>query len=211
MSRSLGASPTRVVMGGSRGGELALLLAATFPDEIRAVVAGVPSGFVWANVEDPLRAAWTLDGAPLPFVPSSGAFADVTTDDAGDQHWATRSMFLADIAAAAPAALEDATIHVERFSGPILFLAGEDDQLWPSCPMTDVAVERHAHDDDEVHCFPGAGHASFGVPGWSSVGSDEAFLGDLGAWLVLGGDAQANGRAIRDGDTALRGFLERAL
>ncbi|MEW6212266.1 MAG: acyl-CoA thioesterase/BAAT N-terminal domain-containing protein, partial [Acidobacteriota bacterium] len=37
------------VMGGSKGGELALLLAATFP-ELKAVVAYVPSGLVWQGI-----------------------------------------------------------------------------------------------------------------------------------------------------------------
>lgn len=55
------------VWGASRGGELALLLGATFP-EINAVAAWVPSGVVfWAlGIAEPgdtrPRAAWTFRG-----------------------------------------------------------------------------------------------------------------------------------------------------
>ena len=203
--------PTRIaVMGGSRGGELALLVGATFSTNVRAVIALVPSGYVWPSVGEDDRAAWTLAGAPVPFVPSTGALAEVTVDDDGP-HYRSRTAFLADIAAADAQALEAATIRAEDIAGPVLFLAGADDQLWPSCPMADVAVARRARADDEVRCFAGAGHAGVGIPGWSSVGSNETFLADFDAWLVLGGDAQANGRAIRDGDTAMRGFLARVL
>ena len=60
------------VWGPSRGGELALLLGATFPD-INAVSAWVPSGVVfWAlglpeSGDTRPRAAWTFRGKPLPF------------------------------------------------------------------------------------------------------------------------------------------------
>src|SRR5206468_2415586 len=61
------------VAGSSRGGELALLLGATFPF-IRAVVAWAPSALVYGSVrrrgrgEDP---AWTHHGRPVPwFQPS---------------------------------------------------------------------------------------------------------------------------------------------
>ena len=75
------------VMGGSRGGELALLLGAHFP-VVKAVVAQAPSGLVWGSVLSGAVSAWTLDGEPVPFVPSSGAFAEVVVDDDGE-HWST--------------------------------------------------------------------------------------------------------------------------
>ncbi len=63
--------PERIAfMGGSRGGELSLLLGATFP-QIRAVVALVPSGYVWGGIDRSGvegKPAWTYRGKPLPFV-----------------------------------------------------------------------------------------------------------------------------------------------
>ena len=51
LQRQEGVSPQSLaVMGPSRGGELALLLGATFP-EIRAVVAHLPSGTLWMGIQ----------------------------------------------------------------------------------------------------------------------------------------------------------------
>jgi acetyl esterase/lipase len=66
------------VWGESRGGELALLLGATFA-EINAVIAWVPSGVVfWAlGLAEPgdtrPRAAWTFHGKPLPYLQENNA------------------------------------------------------------------------------------------------------------------------------------------
>ena len=61
------------VKGNSRGGELSLLLGATFK-AVRAVVAVVPSGYVWGAVRADRSdgAAWTWQGTALPQVPSAG-------------------------------------------------------------------------------------------------------------------------------------------
>jgi len=61
-----GVDPHHVlVQGASRGGEAALLLGATYPDQINGVVAGVPSSRVnhTPNASTP---AWTLAGRPVP-------------------------------------------------------------------------------------------------------------------------------------------------
>jgi Acyl-CoA thioester hydrolase/BAAT N-terminal region/BAAT / Acyl-CoA thioester hydrolase C terminal len=69
------------VWGTSRGGELALLLGATFP-EINAVAAWAPSGVVfWAlGLAEPgdtrPRAAWTFRGKPLPFLQENNTSGD---------------------------------------------------------------------------------------------------------------------------------------
>ncbi len=49
--------------GGSRGGELALLLSARYPDA-QVVIADVPSGYVWGGLGS--GAAWTREGSPVP-------------------------------------------------------------------------------------------------------------------------------------------------
>ena len=95
----------------------------------------------------------------------------------------------------------------------MLFLSGDDDQLWPSCDLAAVAIERRAAagvgDGDVVVCTPDAGHASVGTPGWSTIDSFEYFLPDANAYLVLGGTPQGNARGLRDSDTATRAFLDR--
>jgi pimeloyl-ACP methyl ester carboxylesterase len=62
------------VVGGSRGGELALLLGATFPD-VEAVVGVAPGGVVTFGLgRNPFcfcffRSSWSLAGRPVAFVP----------------------------------------------------------------------------------------------------------------------------------------------
>jgi fermentation-respiration switch protein FrsA (DUF1100 family) len=60
--------PSRLgVFGGSKGGELALLLAARFP-EFKAIVARSPSHVVWEGIGRK-SSSWSYDNAPIPFVP----------------------------------------------------------------------------------------------------------------------------------------------
>lgn len=62
------------MIGASKGGELALLLAATFPDLVGPVVAYTPSSVVRQGIDlaaqrPPLLSSWSLGGRPLPFAP----------------------------------------------------------------------------------------------------------------------------------------------
>jgi acetyl esterase/lipase len=201
------------VMGGSRGGELALLLGQYLPD-VRAVVANVPSGYVWGGFGE--ASSWTWRDAPLPFVPAGGGRPVLELDDEGRKHVRHRRTFEEDIARAAPEVLDAATIRAEGVQGPVLLVAGDDDQLWPSCPLAEVAMDRlvasghAARYGDELHCFPDAGHA-ISLPGWSTLGSVESWNDFANEFTVLGGTPAGNARAGRLADTALRGFLERAL
>lgn len=205
------------VTGGSRGGELALLLAAHYPDVVRATIATVPSGVVWGGLTVEPTAAWTKDGAPLPFVPSSpDAQADVVVDADGAAHVSLTPVFHQDLDDAPADALAAATIPVEQAGGPILLVAGADDALWPSCRLAQIAMDRlvaAGHTDahgDALLCLDGAGHA-IGVPGWSTVGPYEHWRDDMDAYLMLGGTPAGTGRAQRIADDALRAFLARAL
>jgi dienelactone hydrolase len=64
--------PKRIfVMGGSRGGEAALLIGATYPRLVHGVIALVPSNVVNSS-PDGRSPAWTLHGEPVPFTPRTG-------------------------------------------------------------------------------------------------------------------------------------------
>jgi len=204
-----------VVMGGSRGGELALILAATFPDVVIGAVGQVPSGYVWGSVLQGGGAGWTHEGVPLPYIPSSDAQPPYTRGADGQYGYAFGPVFVADVEEASQEERDLATIHVEDASGPILLLAGDDDQLWPGCVLSDVAWQRlvdsghaSAHDDRAL-CFEGAGHASVGVPGWSQEG--RTITNAFGYPMLLGGTVEKNGIAIRESDTATRAFMARVL
>jgi dienelactone hydrolase len=206
--------PTRIgVMGGSRGGELALLLGATYSD-FKAVVANVPSGLVWGAAETANKGAWTLNGAEVPYMPSSGAGPELRTID-GKMAYVSAPMFLADIAAASPQALDAATIRVENTQGPVLMIGGSDDLLWQSCTLAQIAVDRlnqtghsqtHA---DGFECYQGAGHEIF-QPNTPTTGSTLVSFGLLYPF-ALGGNPADSAHANRQSDERIRTFLQSAL
>jgi acetyl esterase/lipase len=211
--------PSRIgVMGGSRGGELALLLGATYPD-IKAVVALEPSGYLWPGAGTgfgPDRAAWTLGGQDLPFVPSSTVPPTVTTDPAGNTVYAEAPSFLASIRTASASVLARAAIHVEATHGAVLMLAGADDQLWAACTLSQVAVDRlvssghSAAHPDQFRCYSDVGHWIV-EPGLPTTASTEYYLPALGAWIALGGTPPGIAKAARDSDGRIRTFLAQAL
>jgi dienelactone hydrolase len=153
------------VHGGSRGGELALLVASLDAD-IRAVVAVVPSGVVSGAFgprefgDSGPSGAWTLAGKPL---------ADMWQNNRSDNSWfapvqspikgtprVLNAMRDLD-------AIERATIPVERIKGPVLMVSGRDDQVWPSFELAEIArrrLEEHNHPWPYEHIsYPDAGHA----------------------------------------------------
>ena len=66
MSRQPQVDPQRIVTFGiSRGGELSLILASTFPNLVHGAVGYVPSAFVGSGIPDQTLPAWTYRGKPL--------------------------------------------------------------------------------------------------------------------------------------------------
>lgn len=142
------------VLGTSRGGELALLLGATYPSAFRVVVANVPSNVVWPGLSNDTEVpAWTLKGVPVPAVASH--FTSVDLELSGRDRFLKR---LKDWAAVARA-----EIPVERIGGPLLLFSGKDDQLWPSDIFAARVVERlearHFAHPVEHYSYEHAGHA----------------------------------------------------
>jgi dienelactone hydrolase len=156
------------VSGQSRGGELALLLGATFPDRVSAVVAYVPGAVVHGamSAADPAQGgrdgpAWTLEGRPIPHVWQNNRMASWAPYDeaaAPRRHAHGVETALADTAAVAAA-----RIPVERIRGPVLSISGTDDGSWPStryAEMVEQALTEANHPWPHAHlAFEGAGHA----------------------------------------------------
>jgi pimeloyl-ACP methyl ester carboxylesterase len=152
------------VWGESRGGELALLLSATF-SEINAVIAWVPSGVVfWAlGLAEPgdtrPRAAWTFRGKPLPYLQENNTSMGTLPAETG-RPVAFAPYYLGQLRDSS--AVERATIPVEKTRGPILLVSGTDDHMWPSTALADITMrrlERHRHSCPFRHVkYEGAGH-----------------------------------------------------
>jgi dienelactone hydrolase len=152
------------VIGLSRGGELALLLGATFP-AIKAVVAGSPSGLVQAGIDgnNYSRSAWTHHDRPLQqvvvkFTPLLSL--KLVWQSIRAHSFPMRDMFLTTLKDRKH--LEEAAIPVENTQGPILLISGDYDQMWPSTLFSTLVMQRlaehhHPYRDQHLH-YPGAGH-----------------------------------------------------
>ncbi len=204
------------VVGNSKGGELALLLGATYPEDVRAIVGYAPSGVVWQGITFDREfyhggpsSPWALRGEPVPFARFANPLPAEMVRMIGfyfGRHPIVGRVFY-ERALENEAAIAAAEIAVEKIHGPLLLISGTDDQMWPSIPLSDMAIERlMAHD----HPFPyehlryeGAGHMitlpnSEPPPSWASR-------------YEVGGTREANEFANADSWTKVLGFLEKYL
>lgn len=183
------------VVGSSRGGELALLLGSKFP-EIRAVVSYVGSGVVLGAVTRPPRTeqlpAWTWRGKPVEPLSLGQMKPEFLAPD-GNLRWSLERLIDA-------AAVEKASIAVEKINGPVLLISGEGDGLWPSTPFSEVAMKRlrrsnfpHPYDHLVYH---GAGHRI--SPPFHPTTMNESFHPITKRLHSLGGSARHNAHACAD-------------
>ena len=135
------------VVGNSKGGELALLLGATYPEDIKVVVGYAPSGIVWQGIPFDReayyggpRSSWSLRGEPVPFA----RFARVDIPEMvrmvgfylGRRPIVGRIFYervLDD-----KTAISVASIAVEKINGAVLVVSGTDDQMWPSTYFSEM-------------------------------------------------------------------------
>ncbi len=118
-----------VLMGLSRGAELALLTASLRPD-VAGVAAFSPGRHVWGTVGRPRdyqwdRSAWSLGGEPLPW-----------RNWAPDLRRPSRDWFLN-----APER-SGTEIEVEAINGPLLLVSSRADLVWPAATYADEIVAR---------------------------------------------------------------------
>ena len=141
-----------VVIGTSRGAEVALLLGSLHP-EIDAVVGVSPSDLVWAGLSGarPQRSSYTRGGEPLPFVPYDDAWVATTEPpEFHDQYLSALEKYADRVPAA--------RIPVERIEGEVVLTAGGDDRLWPATDFADEVAARRGSLATTVLTHPTAGH-----------------------------------------------------
>ncbi len=122
------------IIGGSKGAELALLLASHYSD-INCVVALVPSHCTFpALTLSASTSSWTYKGEEVPYVPMP--WAAVPSAIKHD----LRSAF--EIMLEDKEAVEKALIQVENINGSVLLLSAKKDEMWPSTEMSNMIMER---------------------------------------------------------------------
>ena len=156
------------VSGQSRGGELSLLLGATYPELVSAVIAYVPGAMVHGaqGAGDPARGGWqgvtwTMGGVPLEHLWNNNKAVHWHPwggDAPPTRHHSVFFEGLKDRELAARA-----RIPVEKIDGPVLLVSGRDDKAWPSSLYSKMVVStlrRHNHPHPVRHLdFDDAGHA----------------------------------------------------
>jgi dienelactone hydrolase len=193
------------IVGGSKGAELALLLATRFR-QLKAVVARAPSCVVWEGIGGKSRSSsWSYGGKPLAFVPLQPAPQASGRDKRGSP---TRLVELYRRSLRDAEQARKAAIPVEKIQGGILLLSGRDDQLWPSTEMAEGVLQRlkdHGFRHPAKHlCYDGAGHGipSVCIPAVATVSG--------GRW-EMGGSPEANAKAQADSRPRVLRFLKQNL
>lgn len=122
------------LIGGSKGAELALVLASHYPD-ISCVVSIVGSNAAFpALTFGASTSSWTYQGNEVPYVPAT---------------WSTvPSLLKGNLRKSFEIMMEDTTavrkalIEVEKIQGPIFCLSATRDEMWPSKEMSDAMMSR---------------------------------------------------------------------
>ncbi len=157
------------LIGGSKGGEAALLAASRNKD-FRAVVALTPAAHMWEG--HTLRffqpdykpvSSWSLGGQPMPFITFKVTAQDKEKEMKGELP--SFVFFFRDgLAKEDPAVIERAAIPVEKINGPILLVSGTDDQIWPAgdfCEIIKARLKKAGFPYEVKHLSnEGAGHTS---------------------------------------------------
>lgn len=197
------------ILGGSKGGELVLILGTMFPESMQAIVAIVPSSAVYpgcADTDHPLP-AWLHQGIPLePIAYMTPVELDLGLD-AEHPIWLSPYFFKG--MEQNPEAFRDAAIPVEKIACPLLLVSGGDDQMWPS-EFYAEQVKMRCDEQGTVRCvhlnYPNAGH-QIGLP-FLPAPSTVSWHPVTKRWYFMGGSAKENELAKRDSWSKIIRFLE---
>jgi dienelactone hydrolase len=203
-------------VGWSRGGELALLLGATF-QAIKAVVGYVASGVMTVGgVRGPvdlleMQPAWSFRGRPLPFLPCKKPVGvEIPGRGSANGPLSLSPFYLKGLEDRE--AVERATIAVEQIMGPVLLISGKDDRLWPSPALSEIAISRlaqHNHPYAYEHLsYDAAGH-NIGLPYRPATVIE--YRHPYSGLLDFGGTPRDNAFAASDSWPRVLRFLQEAL
>ncbi len=187
------------IIGYSKGAEAGLLVATRYPG-ISAVVLGMPSSVVWDGMSGvnyifgSFSSSWSEKGRSVPHLAYKG-FPDNT---------GLLPVFVNGLKELSKN--QPAIIPVEKFNGKLMLVCGQDDTVWPSCPMTDQIVGRakEKNGPDIVALkYDDAGHGVMGAPFVDP--KRRAY------WSKLGGTQTGNAEARADSWPKITTFLKAEL
>lgn len=179
------------VLGTSKGGELALLLGANYPQHVSAVVSYVSGALVGPGLDETnsgTSSSWSFEGAAIPYARCrpTAAFLEQYRVRGPIRLRLMNEPCLND-----PVATAGAFIPVRQIEGNVLLITGGDDQTGPVTQGASlmVAARRGLRRYRTLHLdYPRAGHAIYKayIPTTLSLRAGH---------LVLGGTPAANAAA----------------
>lgn len=200
-----------VLMGASRNAELALVIAATFPDLVSGVIAYSPSSVSWSNTvlpynSDEIKPSWTYKGNDIPYVPMEKITGNETDKIEMVEYW--------NKGLANDEFVNHATIRTEKINGPILLFSGVDDKVWPSSVMADSIEENLKENNFKFSIqnikYENAGHLISGKP--DEISSDRTAIMNIKGKdyeYEFGGTDEGDFKAKKDAKIKLMEYLTR--
>ena len=194
--------------GPSKGGELVLLLASTFPEEIRSAIAIVPSCVTFGGIPNEQVSCWTLGEKSFPIAPSP------SKEDVYKQLESRNTVDLAQIfieKMSNKETFEIAFIHVENIQCPILLVSGSEDKMWPSSIYSDLIMKRLDRFNSPIFrqhlCYEKAGHMITNP--YDPVMTEPFKHPFTGLFYEIGGNPKAQTEACKDSWEKILQFLSR--
>jgi dienelactone hydrolase len=187
-------------LGIEKGAELVLAGVSFLPDiPVRCVVTIAPTCVAWqgaAPTKTPIS-SWTVGGQPVPFAPVKLGGGQKLLRSLTKKEGGAVSQLAAHTEAFTAEALRRAALPIERYPGPILLLAGFDDQQWPSGEMAELIYRarraEHCNEGDQKLTFPKVGRL-IRFPHLPAASSTR-YLDPNGGGYILGGAPDANQHA----------------
>lgn len=204
------------LIGYSRGGELALLLGSTF-DCYQSIIAGVPSAYRTPGMKNGVFApvtSWTYNQQELPYIKLKYRFSTMISLL---RNWILKKpvsyVSVWDHTLKNGKDIDKARIAVENIHAPVMFICGEDDQLWPSGRFVKIIEEklqgsRNSYANRYLY-YKDAGHF-LSFP-YSIVNLPaNIFINEGRMVMNFGGTKLANAKAAEDSWNQILEFLERS-
>lgn len=148
------------VIGGSKGGELALLLG-TIEKEIDNIVAYVPSSHVFQGLDfKNSGSSWTYKGKELSYISFENSKKIIAISMLWQLFVKKKVAFRKYYESALKNSKngEEARIKIENFKGNLLMFSGTDDQMWDSGAMSNSIEKVRYGLVTENYVFEDAGH-----------------------------------------------------
>ncbi len=188
-----------MLLGTSKGGELALLLASRYPFIIR-VAAFSPHAYCFQGLNFKNVSSWTYQGEAIPYIRLRNRvlFLNALNCFLRNQPFGFAHTYRKGLAAAAN---QEATrIKIENAQADILLFAGRQDNMWNSYDGCVEIVEQlrkhnypHAYD---FFCYEKAGHQTY-APYIIPAGIISMKMGPR-LTFTLGGTLETNAHAMAD-------------